>query len=108
MSRRVWSAEEVRALGVRTDLATAASVLGIGRTKAHELARADALGVPVLRLGTRYVVPVAPLLALLGLAPDSDLAGLATSPAVVPATSPTGGTCRERTTGLRRVAADAS
>ncbi len=50
-----------------TDLATAASVLRIGRTKAHQLARADAFPVPVLRLGSRYAVPVAALLELLGL-----------------------------------------
>ncbi len=69
MSSRVWTAEEVIALGVRTDLVTAASVLGIGRTVAHELARRGTFPVPVLRLGARYVVPVAPLLALLGLSP---------------------------------------
>ncbi len=51
---------------------TAGSVLGIGRTSAHELARRGVFPVKVLRLGTRYVVPVAPLLELLGLAPDSD------------------------------------
>lgn len=66
MTARTWSVEEVRSLGVRTDLVTAASVLGIGRTTAHELARADDFPVPVLRLGRRYVVPVAPLLRLLG------------------------------------------
>lgn len=73
MSGRTWTADEVRALGVRCDLVTAASVLGIGRTTAHELARADRFPVPVLRLGVRYVVPVAPLLRLLGL--DQDGAG---------------------------------
>ncbi len=72
MTGRTWTAEEVRALGVRTDLVTAGSVLGIGRTSAHELARRGVFPVKVLRLGTRYVVPVAPLLELLGLAPDSD------------------------------------
>ncbi len=51
---------------------TAGSVLGVGRTLAHELARRGDFPVPVLRLGMRYVVPVAPLLELLGLAPDSD------------------------------------
>lgn len=36
-TRKVWTVEQVRALGVRTDLATAcAAVLGIGRTKAWE------------------------------------------------------------------------
>jgi hypothetical protein len=66
VTARTWTLEEVRALGVRTDLVTAASVLGIGRTSAHELARAGTFPVPVLRLGRRYVVPVAPLLRLLG------------------------------------------
>ncbi len=105
MSGRTWTPAAVRALGVTTDLVTAGSILKIGRTAAHELARRGDFPVPVLRLGTRYVVPVAPVLALLGLAPDSDEAGLATSPAVLPATSPTGGTCRERTTTLGRVPA---
>lgn len=35
----------------------AARRLGIGRTLAYELARKDELGVPVIRLGRRYVVP---------------------------------------------------
>ncbi|WP_282947839.1 helix-turn-helix transcriptional regulator [Cellulomonas endometrii] len=65
MTSRVWTADDVRALGVRTDLETAASVLSLGRTTAYRLARAGEFPVPVLRLGTRYVVPVAPLLALL-------------------------------------------
>jgi hypothetical protein len=66
-ARRAWTGDEVRQLGVRTDVATAASVLGIGRTKAHELARTGQFPVTPLRLGHRYVVPVAPLLRLLGL-----------------------------------------
>ncbi|MGI8613720.1 MAG: hypothetical protein ACR2KL_07260 [Nocardioidaceae bacterium] len=72
MSASTWTAEQLRALGVRTDLVTAASVLGIGRTTAHELARRDAFPVPVLRLGRRYVVPVAPVLRLLGLDYDQE------------------------------------
>ena len=50
---RSWTAAEVDALCVRTDLLTAASVLGIGRTAAYEMARADAFPVPVLRVGRR-------------------------------------------------------
>ena len=65
--RRVWSEDEVRALGVSTDLVTAGAVLGIGRTTAHALARAGRFPVPVLRVGRRYRVPVAPILQLLGL-----------------------------------------
>ncbi len=70
MGHRAWTPEEVRALGVRCSLSTAAAVLGVGRTKAHELARRGEFPVPILRLGATYVVPVAPLLALLGLAPN--------------------------------------
>lgn len=62
---RSWTVEEVRALGVRCDLTTAGQVLGVGRTKAHDLARRGEFPVPVLRVGSRYVVPVAGLLRLL-------------------------------------------
>jgi len=65
--RQVWSEEQVRALGVATDLVTAGAVLGIGRTTAHALARTDRFPVPVIRVGRRYRVPVAPLLRLLAL-----------------------------------------
>ncbi|HWC35810.1 MAG TPA: DNA-binding protein [Mycobacteriales bacterium] len=72
---RRWSTAEVRGLGVTTDLVTAGSVLGIGRTVAYELAREDRFPVPVLRLGRQWRVPVAPLLAELGVAADSTDAG---------------------------------
>ena len=65
-ARRVWSTEQVRALGVRTDLVTAGEILGIGRTVAHQLAKRGEFPVPVLRVGRKYVVPVAPLLEILG------------------------------------------
>ncbi len=61
-----WTADKVRRLGLRTDLVTAADVLGIGRTAAYDLARRGDFPVPVLRVGTRYVVPTAGLLRLLG------------------------------------------
>jgi hypothetical protein len=63
--QRRWTPDAVRALGVHTDLVTAATLLGMGRTKAHELVRAGRFPVPVLRHGRRYVVPVAPILQLL-------------------------------------------
>ena len=69
--RRGWSEDQVRALGVVTDLVTAAAVLGIGRTTAHALVRADRFPVPVIRVGRRYRVPVAPLLRLLALPTES-------------------------------------
>jgi len=66
--KATWTEADVRSLGVRTDLETAcAAVLGIGRTKSYELARLGELPFPVLRVGSRIVVPVAPLLRLLGL-----------------------------------------
>jgi excisionase family DNA binding protein len=44
----------------------AARRLGIGRSLAYELARRDELGVPVVRLGRRFIVPRRPLDRLLG------------------------------------------
>jgi hypothetical protein len=72
--RRVWTVEQIRALGAATNLATAAGVLGIGRTLAYELVAAGQFPVPVIRAGTRVIVPVAPLLRLLH-ADDPDTAG---------------------------------
>ena len=71
MSRRaVWTPERIRALGVVTTLATAAQVLGIGRSLAYELVATNQFPVPVIRAGTRVVVPVRPLLQLLHLDTD--------------------------------------
>lgn len=67
MNAAAWSAEQIRALGTRTDLVTAGQILGIGRSKCYQLARAGQFPVPMIRHGRRYVVPVAPILALLGL-----------------------------------------
>jgi hypothetical protein len=60
-----WTSEAVHALGVTTDVATAGEILGIGRSKAYELARNDELPVRLLRIGRRYIVPVAPVLNLI-------------------------------------------
>lgn len=65
MTGRTWTTHEIQALGVRTDVETAGSIFGMGRTKAHEFARRGEFPVPVLRLGARYVVPVAPILRAL-------------------------------------------
>lgn len=67
MTATTWTPEAVRALGVVTDLTTAARIFKIGRTKAHEMRRQGALPFEVIVVGNRIVVPVAPLLALLGL-----------------------------------------
>lgn len=80
---RTWTEQQIRGLGAATDLVTAGSILGIGRTTAYELARTGRFPVPVLRVGRRYRVPVAPILSLLHLtppaaAPPSDNAGART------------------------------
>ena len=74
-SRTVWTVERIRALGATTTLPTAAAILGIGRTLAYELVAAGQFPTPVVRAGTRVIVPVAPLLKLLHA--DDDLTGAA-------------------------------
>lgn len=61
------NAEQLRALPAVLDVPTAADVLGISRTAAYELVRADAWPTPVFHLGRLIRVPTAPLLALLGI-----------------------------------------
>jgi Helix-turn-helix domain len=53
-------------LPVTIDLMTAARILGIGRTKAHELARHGEFPCLVIRVGDLYRVSTADLLRLLG------------------------------------------
>ncbi len=62
----VWTLERVKALGVMTNVETAAQVLGIGRTVAYRLAKDGEFPVQVLRIGHSYRVPVLRLLELLG------------------------------------------
>ncbi len=76
---RAWSEAEVRALGVTTDLVTAGSVLGIGRNAAYALNAEGRFPVPVLSLGSVYRVPVAGLLEVLGLVPNSSEASAPTA-----------------------------
>ena len=61
------SAAEVRALPTVVDVVTAGRALGLGRTKAYQLARAGQFPCRVIRSGKAYLVPTAELLALLGL-----------------------------------------
>lgn len=65
------TAEELLRLPAVVGLTTAGNALGVGRTRAHEMARAGEFPVPVLRLGNAYKVPTAPLLALLGITRDT-------------------------------------
>lgn len=65
-STNVWTIDAVRNLGATTDIETAGAILGIGRSKSYELAKSGDFPVRVLRIGRRYLVPIAPILALLG------------------------------------------
>ncbi|MER5647296.1 hypothetical protein [Streptosporangium sp. NPDC002524] len=60
--------EELLTLPVAVDLVTAGRAWGLGRTKAHELARAGEFPCPVQRLGNAYRVTRADLLRSLGIA----------------------------------------
>jgi hypothetical protein len=60
-----WTMDAVVGLGTVTDVVTAGAILGIGRTKAYELARLDEFPVRVMRIGKRYVVPVSSVVQML-------------------------------------------
>ena len=66
------SEAEALALPVSVDLETAGRAFGFGRTKSHELARADEFPCPVKRFGNRYRVLRADLLTALGYSPGAD------------------------------------
>jgi predicted DNA-binding transcriptional regulator AlpA len=69
-SGEAWTQDRIRALGAVTDVPTAASIFNIGRSTAYELVQMDAFPVPVLRIGSRYRVPVAAILAVLHMQAD--------------------------------------
>ena len=81
MVTRPLTLGEIAALPAVTDLVTAGKAVGLGRTKAYELARAGQFPCPVIRAGKTWLVPTAGLLALLGLPvpgtsdPDGDHGG---------------------------------
>jgi predicted DNA-binding transcriptional regulator AlpA len=64
--------EELRALPATIDLPTAARALGLGRTKAYELAKRDQFPCRILRIGSTYRIPTAELLHCLGMGLSSD------------------------------------
>jgi hypothetical protein len=61
------------------DLMTAAKALGLGRTKAYELARRDDFPCRIIRIGDTYRVPTPGLLELLGLSAEEQPTGPATA-----------------------------
>jgi hypothetical protein len=94
----VWTPDMVRALGVATDLRTAASIFGITASSAYNMVSRGAFPVPVIRAGGIYRVPVAAILTALHLdhgdataASEDDAGPPDSSPARVPAYPPPGG-----------------
>ena len=69
------SISELRQLPAIVDLVTAARALGLGRTKAYELARRGEFPCHLFRIGDTYRVPTAALLKLLEV-PETDPAPL--------------------------------
>jgi hypothetical protein len=57
----MMSRSQLDALGVSTDLQTAADALGISKSAAYDLASKDEFPVRVIRVGSRYAVPTAGL-----------------------------------------------
>src|ERR1022692_3173686 len=56
---RVMTEAEVRALPVSVDVETAGRAFGMGRTKAHELAREGKFPCRVVTVGPKFRVPTA-------------------------------------------------
>lgn len=59
--------QELDALGVSTDLRTAARALGLSVSGAYQLAQKGEFPCRVIRAGSRYIVPTVGLRELLGL-----------------------------------------
>lgn len=66
--------DELQPLPAVLDVPTAAAVLGVGRTLAHELVRTGRWPSLVLRMGRLVKIPSAPLLRALDQPPDGDTA----------------------------------
>ncbi|GGV40183.1 hypothetical protein GCM10010182_75890 [Actinomadura cremea] len=63
----LMSREELLALPTTTNVETAARALGLGRTRAYELARLGEFPCKVIRIGVSYRVVTADLRRLLGI-----------------------------------------
>lgn len=61
--------DQLYTLPTVVDLMTAARALGIGRTKAYQLAHDGQFPCRIIRVGTSYHVPTAELLKVLGATP---------------------------------------
>lgn len=83
--QRVWTAAEIFALGVKTNVPTAGEVLvGWGPSESYKAVARGEFPVPVIKVGRRMIVPVAAIVQLLGLASETDEADSATNPVKEP------------------------
>jgi hypothetical protein len=74
--QRVWTPEDVKALGVRTTVPIAGEIIaGLCKDEAYRAVQRGTFPVPVVKCGRRMVVPVAPILELLGIKPAVNAAG---------------------------------
>jgi hypothetical protein len=75
--QRVWTPDEVKALGVRTTVPIAGEIIaGLCKDEAYRAVQRGTFPVPVVKCGRRMVVvPVAPILELLGIKPAVNAAG---------------------------------
>lgn len=76
-NQRVWTADEVLRLGVRTSVPVVGEIIaGLCKDESYRMVARGEFPVPVVRVGkNRLVVPVAPILELLGIKPDASVAG---------------------------------
>jgi hypothetical protein len=74
--QRVWTPDDVRALGVRTTVPIAGEIIaGLCKDESYRAVQRGTFPVPVVKCGRRMVVPVAPILELLAIKPDVNAAG---------------------------------
>ena len=67
--------DQLYTLPTVVDLMTAARALGIGRSKAYQLAHDGKFPCRIIRIGTHYNIPTADLLTVLGVTPIPLLRG---------------------------------
>ncbi len=74
---KVWTAEEVLKLPVKVDVPTAGAIIGnLCKDESYRMVKRGEFPVPVIKVGRKLFVPVAPILQLLGL--DTRAAGAPT------------------------------
>jgi hypothetical protein len=74
--QRVWTPDDVRALGVRTTVPIAGEIIaGLCKDESYRAVQRGTFPVPVVKCGRRMVVPVAPILELLAIKPNGNTTG---------------------------------